>query len=123
MAFLASGRVLAVADEHVARSIGPGEPGIEPRVVQRRAVRAGLAGAADLGDSALLERRQTDIDSMIQRGLVPHDELIARFRSAVEVFRHDARAEDLPKYIEHLHRVERDMLDVDETEIELPPWV
>lgn len=66
---------------------------------------------------------QTDIDSMIQRGLVPHDELITRFRSAVEVFSHDARAEDLPKYIEHLHRVERDMLDVDETEIELPSWV
>jgi hypothetical protein len=55
--------------------------------------------------------------------LVPHDELIARFRSAVDIFSYDARADDLPKYVEHLHRVERDMLDVDETEIELPPWI
>lgn len=66
---------------------------------------------------------QADIDAMIQRGLVPHDELIARFRNAVDVFSYDARAEDLPKYVEHLHRVERDMLDVDETEIELPSWI
>lgn len=66
---------------------------------------------------------QTDIDTMIQRGLVSHDELIARFRSAVDVFICDARAVNLPTYIEHLHRVERDMLDVDETEIELPSWV
>jgi hypothetical protein len=65
---------------------------------------------------------QADIDAMIQRGLVPHDELVARFCSAVDVFIYDARASDLPKYIEHLHRVERDMLDADETEIELPSW-
>ena len=49
--------------------------------------------------------------------------MIARFRSAIDIFSYDARADDLPKYIEHLHRVERDMLDVNETEIELPPWV
>lgn len=66
---------------------------------------------------------QADIDAMIQRGLVPHHELIDRFRSAVDVFVYDARAADLPRYIEHLHRVERDMLGVDETEIELPSWV
>jgi len=66
---------------------------------------------------------QTDIDAMIERDLVEHDELITRFRSAVDVFIYDARAADLPKYIEHLHRVERDMLGVAETEIELPRWI
>ncbi|HEY1551709.1 MAG TPA: hypothetical protein VGG28_27970 [Kofleriaceae bacterium] len=30
---------------------------------------------------------------------------------------------DLPKYVANLHRVERDMLGVDETEIELPSWI
>jgi hypothetical protein len=66
---------------------------------------------------------QTDIDAMVQRGLVPHDTLIERFLSAVDVFKYDARAEDLPNYIEHLHRVERDMLGVGETEVELPSWI
>lgn len=63
---------------------------------------------------------QADIDAMIQHGLVPHHALLDRFRSAVDVFACDARAEDLPKYVEHLHRVERDLLDVEETAIELP---
>jgi hypothetical protein len=29
----------------------------------------------------------------------------------------------LPRYVRHLHRVERDMLGVPESEIELPPWI
>jgi hypothetical protein len=36
---------------------------------------------------------------------------------------HDARADHLPRYIANLHRVERDLLGKDETEIELPDWV
>ena len=35
----------------------------------------------------------------------------------------DARASDLPRYVENLHRVERDMRGVDETEIELLSWI
>lgn len=66
---------------------------------------------------------ESDIDAMIERGLVPHDRLIERFRAAVDVFIGDARAPDLPKYIANLHRVERDMLLVPETEIELPSWI
>jgi hypothetical protein len=66
---------------------------------------------------------QSDIDAMIERDLVPHARLIARFRSAVDEFSGDARAEDLPKYVANLHRVERDMLLVPETEIELPSWI
>ena len=35
----------------------------------------------------------------------------------------DSRAADLPKYVRNLHRVERDMLGVAETAIELPGWL
>lgn len=66
---------------------------------------------------------QTDIDAMIERELVPHERLLTRFRLAVEEFAGDARAEDLPKYVENLHRIERDMLGAAETEIELPSWI
>ena len=60
---------------------------------------------------------------MIERGLVPHERLIERFRSAVDMFLGDAREVELPRYIANLHRVERDMLLVPETEIELPSWI
>jgi hypothetical protein len=65
----------------------------------------------------------SDIDAMIDRGLVPHDRLLERFLSAKDAFLGDAREQDLPKYIANLHRVERDMLLVPETEIELPSWI
>jgi hypothetical protein len=66
---------------------------------------------------------QSDIDAMIDLGLVSHDRLLERFRAAVDEFSGDARAQDLPKYVAHLHRVERDMLGVAESEIELPSWI
>jgi uncharacterized nucleotidyltransferase DUF6036 len=66
---------------------------------------------------------QSDIDAMIVRELVPHERLIDRFRAAVDELIGDARAPDLPKYVANLHRVERDMLLVPETEIELPSWI
>ncbi len=49
--------------------------------------------------------------------------LIERFRAAADEFSGDARASELPKHVEHLYRVERDMLGVPETEIEPPPWI
>ena len=63
---------------------------------------------------------QSDIVAMIDRGLVSHQRLVSRFVAAVDEFSGDARAADLPKYLSHLHRVERDMLGVPESEIELP---
>jgi len=66
---------------------------------------------------------RTDIDAMIDKGLVQHDRLIDRFRSAVTAFEMDSRAQNLPKYVDNLHRVERDMLAVDESAIELPVWL
>ncbi len=65
----------------------------------------------------------SDIEAMVERGLVQHDDLAARFREAVDYFACDARAEDLPRYVANLHRVERDMLGVAETPIELPAWI
>lgn len=66
---------------------------------------------------------QSDVGAMIDRDLVTHARLVSRFRSAVEVFSMDARAYDLPRYVRNLHRVERDMLGVPETEIDLPEWI
>jgi len=63
---------------------------------------------------------QSDIKAMIDAGHVDHAVLVARFRAAVDELSGDARAADLDKHLANLHRVERDMLFVDETEIELP---
>jgi hypothetical protein len=43
--------------------------------------------------------------------------------SIIDSFSMDARAEDLPRYVKNLHTVERDFFGVEESEIELPPWV
>jgi len=39
------------------------------------------------------------------------------------VFSYDARAEDLPKYVVNLHRVERDFFGIAPTKIDLPDWI
>jgi hypothetical protein len=64
-----------------------------------------------------------DIVAMVDRGFVDHDVLVKRFRNAVDMFSVDARAEDLPTIVANLHRVERDMLGVEESPIELPSWI
>ncbi len=66
---------------------------------------------------------RSDIDAMVERGLIPHERLVERFRAAVDEFSGDARAGDLPRYVANLHVVERDMLGVEETDIELPSWI
>jgi hypothetical protein len=58
---------------------------------------------------------QADIDAMVERGEIIHDRLIARFRSAAEHFRHDARADDLEAYVRRLHQVERDAYEREPT--------
>jgi hypothetical protein len=65
----------------------------------------------------------SDIEAMIELGRVPHERLVERFRAAVDVFAYDARGADLPRFVQNLHRIERDMLGVEETEIELPSWI
>jgi hypothetical protein len=65
----------------------------------------------------------SDIAAMVERDLVPHDDLILRFRSAVEIYSMDSRADELPTYVRNLNRVERDLFGLRPTEIELPHWV
>jgi hypothetical protein len=64
-----------------------------------------------------------DIENMVERDLVPHSVLIERFRAAVDYCADAALGEDIPQCVRHLHRVERDLFGVDETEIELPSWL
>jgi hypothetical protein len=66
---------------------------------------------------------KTDIDAMVERDLVPHDRLVERFRSAADDWASGAYADKLHTYVKNLNEVERDMLGVDETEIELPSWL
>jgi hypothetical protein len=67
-------------------------------------------------------RDEEHIAAMIDRRLVPHDVLVERFRDAVEWFKLDARAEEVPKYCANLNRVERDLFGADETEFDLS-WI
>jgi hypothetical protein len=60
---------------------------------------------------------------MIMRSRVPHERLVARFRSAADEWAHCAFADQLPKYVKNLNEVERDMIGAAETEIALPSWI
>jgi hypothetical protein len=64
-----------------------------------------------------------DISAMIELGLVPHAKLVERFQLAVDWIAYDARAEELPRYCANLNQIERDVLAVGETAIELPSWI
>jgi hypothetical protein len=65
---------------------------------------------------------QADIKAMVDRDLVEHADLVERFLSAVDRFSGDARADDLPEFLNHLHQIERDLFFVAESEIDLPDW-
>lgn len=76
--------------------------------------------------SKLKRLNQNDIDdikAMAGRKLLDHKKLVSRFESAVDRFSTDARADDLWKYIKNLNRIERDVLGVSESKIELPDWM
>ena len=61
---------------------------------------------------------------MIVRGRITHEQFQSRFRSAVDRFADSASgAAKLPKIVENFNQIERDYFGVEETEIELPPWV
>ena len=64
-----------------------------------------------------------DIAAMIDRELVPHAEFVTRFRAAVDYVAYDARASNLPRYIDNFHQVERDLFGVSESDIDLPEWI
>lgn len=68
-------------------------------------------------------RDKDDVRAMIDMELVDHEELLERFRSAVDRFSFDARADDLPAIVKNLHWVERECYSARPTRIELPSWV
>lgn len=61
-----------------------------------------------------------DARAMAALGLLDHALLVERFQKAASWFAMDARASEVPKYLKHLHRIERDILGVPESPIELP---
>lgn len=64
-----------------------------------------------------------DIREMINRNLVDPDKFSKRFLLAKERWLMDARAHELKSYIENFHEVQRELLGVLETPIELPAWL
>lgn len=80
----------------------------------------------DVVVSKLKPFRAQDVDDiryLADRGLIESSELVSRFEAAVAYWSMDARATQLPKYVENLHVVQRDLLGVEETVIELPRWI
>jgi hypothetical protein len=65
---------------------------------------------------------RSDIAAMVDLDLVPHEQLVSRFREAADSFAGDARVEELPRYLGNLHIVERDFLFVEPTDLDLPEW-
>ncbi len=61
-----------------------------------------------------------DIEMLVGEGHVDHDQLVERFRAAVDWYSMDARVAKLPRFLKNLHKVERDYFDVEKTDIELP---
>lgn len=66
---------------------------------------------------------KSDIGAAAGAGLIPHEALVARFLTAVDGWIGDAREDQLPRYVRNLNEVERDILFVDETSVELPDWI
>lgn len=62
-----------------------------------------------------------DIRALAERDLLDHKRLVARFEAAADRFSIDARAADVPRFLKNLHKVERDILALPPSQIELPP--
>ena len=62
-----------------------------------------------------------DIRAMADKELINHAGLVTRFKLAAERYALDARATEVPGYLKNLHTVERDILALPLSDIELPP--
>lgn len=60
-----------------------------------------------------------DIADLARQNRLPHEDFLARFKSAVEIAELSARKDDLPEIIKRFHQVERDQLGVGPSPIEL----
>ncbi len=65
----------------------------------------------------------SDVAAMIASGHAKHGRVLERFKSAVDAYSTDARAEDLPKYVKNLNTIERDFFRVTESKVDLPDWI
>lgn len=64
-----------------------------------------------------------DIGAMIKRHLVDPTKLLERFLLAKDAWLSDSRAQELWKYIDNLHEIQREFLQIEETPIDLPSWL
>ncbi len=64
-----------------------------------------------------------DIAAMAELELIESQRFAERFRSAVQRWWHDSRADDLPQILRNFHQVQSDELFVWPSRVELPPWV
>jgi len=107
----------------------PNKPKFHPQAALNEKLGRFHVEALDIVDVAVSKLKRFnsddsgDVAAMIDRGLVPHARLIERFRGAVDRFSLDSRADDLPKIIARLHKIERDLFRVAETPIDLPEWM
>lgn len=63
---------------------------------------------------------KNDIRAMADKRLLDHERLVARFEAAADWLSMDARALDVPRYLGNLRKIERDILGVAPSDIELP---
>lgn len=81
----------------------------------------------DINDVALSKLKRynsddaNDIRAMADLKLLDHKRLLAHFKAAADWFSMDARAPDVPRYLKNLHIVEREILSIPLSQIELPP--
>lgn len=108
----------------------PGQPVYNPLPVLNAKLTHFEAEALSVPDVVITKLKPfrpadiADIEAMIQRGHVSHEQFVNRFRSAIDRFADGATgAAKLPRIVENFHQIERDAFGVDETGIELPPWV
>lgn len=85
-----------------------------------------ILDATDVIVSKICRFSSTDVDdikAMVDLDAIDPQKLEERFLCAIEQWKYEARAEKLPKIISNFHTIQRDMLDVEESIIELPDWI
>jgi len=65
---------------------------------------------------------RSDIDAMVKLDLIAHPDVVSCFREAVDL-KMDLTGDESAKCVKNMHTVERDMLDVAETEFDEPSWL
>jgi hypothetical protein len=64
-----------------------------------------------------------DIEAMAERRIASHQRVVERFKNAALRLGGSGQGHKLERAIKNLHRVERDVFVVDESEIDIPDWM